>query len=115
MWMSAAQPRTKVYYTKKRELKVTEDHSIDPLAPIELEFERQPVLYQEQQRFGEMFGILKYLEFWRSWNQSYRVIPGNLRNQQKRTILKSIEARCRSIEEINAEEQLRKELEGEKN
>jgi hypothetical protein len=108
--MSAGQTRYKTFYTKKRELKVTEDHSVDVHAPIELEFDRPPVMLQQQQRFNEMFSILRYLEFWRTFNQAHVIIPGVLRIHQNKQILKSIEARCRSIEEIETEEKALKEM-----
>jgi hypothetical protein len=108
--MSAGQTRYKTFYTKKRELKVAEDHSVDSKAPIELEFDRPPVTPQQQQRFNEVFAILRYLEFWRTFNQAHVIIPGVLRKHQNKQILMSIEARCRSIEEIDAEEQALKEM-----
>ena len=108
--MSAGQTRYKTFYTKKRELKVAEDHSVDAKAPIELEFDRPPVTYQDQQRFNEMFSILRYLEYWRTYNQAHVIVPGVLRIHQNKQILKSIEARCRSIEDIEATEAAAKEM-----
>ena len=110
MRMSAGQTRYKTFYTKKRELKVTEDHSVDVPAPIELEFDRPPVMLQQQQRFNEMFSILRYLEFWRTFNQAHVIIPGVLRIHQNKQILMSVEARCRSVEEIDAEKEMHKQM-----
>jgi hypothetical protein len=112
MRMTAGQTRYKTFYTKKRELKVAENHDVDVHAPIELEFDTPPMTPQGQQRFNEMFSILRYLEFWRTFNQAHVIIPGVLRKHQNEQILKSVEARCRSIEEIETEEKALKEMMG---
>jgi hypothetical protein len=108
--MSAGQTRYKTFYTKKRELKVAENHDVDVHAPIELEFDTPPVMLQQKQRFAEMFSILRYLEFWRTYNQAHVIIPGVLRKHTQKQILMSVEARCRSVEEIDAEKEMHKQM-----
>lgn len=110
MRMSAGQTRYKTFYTKKRELKVAENHDVDVHAPIELEFDTPPVMLQQKQRFAEMFSILRYLEFWRTYNQAHVIIPGVLRKHTQKQILMSVEARCRSVEEIDAEKEMHKQM-----
>jgi hypothetical protein len=119
MWMRAGQLRYKTYYNKKRELKVVEDHSVDAKWPIELEFDRPPMTMQEGQRFNEVLSILQYLEWFRIWNSTHLVVPGELRRHQQKQILQSVEGQSRSIEEIEeserAMEYMRKHMqEGEK-
>ena len=73
MWMSAAPIRMKVLFSKRDDsIRVVEDHSVDPLAPIEIKI-KPPKTRLESELASWTFNLLKQAEFKRQWTAKHKI------------------------------------------
>lgn len=82
MRMCAGPIRWKTLANKKGEIRVVEDHSVDPLHPVELEIS-PPVTDYDRRFYQAVFTCLAALEWSRQW-QEKRHLAVPLERQKKK-------------------------------